>query len=120
MIPLIAPVTSDERLKILCKLADSFVYVVSRMGVTGVTGSLNNALPDILKRVHQYTGDVSAVVGFGVSTREQFLSVQDIAEGVVIGSQIVSLLGRAPPGQAAAAAQKYCSEITHREVDPTS
>jgi tryptophan synthase len=120
MVPLIAPVTSDERLKVLCNLADSFVYVVSRMGVTGVTGSLNAALPDIMKRVHRYTGDVSAVVGFGVSTREQFLSVQDIAEGVVIGSEIVGILGRAPPGQAAAAAQKYCSQITLREVDPTS
>ncbi|KAI1139294.1 tryptophan synthase beta subunit-like PLP-dependent enzyme [Hypoxylon sp. FL0543] len=120
MIPLIAPVTSDERLKVLSEMADSFIYVVSRMGVTGATGSLNNALPEILERVHRYSGDVPAAVGFGVSTREHYLSVQDIAEGVVIGSQIITVLGRAPPGRGAAAVQKYCSEITHRQLDPTS
>ncbi|KAF2015741.1 tryptophan synthase [Aaosphaeria arxii CBS 175.79] len=119
MVPLIAPVTSEERLKLIFDMADTFVYVVSRMGVTGVTGKLNQALPEVMKRVNKHTGDISAVVGFGVSTREQFLSVADIADGVVIGSALVSVLTRAPPGQAAAAAQKYCSEISLREVDPT-
>ncbi|KAG9842372.1 tryptophan synthase-like protein, partial [Aureobasidium melanogenum] len=69
-IPLIAPATSENRMKLLCKIADSFIYVVSRMGVTGATASVNTALPDLLERVHKYSGGVAAAVGFGVSTRE--------------------------------------------------
>ncbi|RMD44137.1 hypothetical protein DV735_g1039, partial [Chaetothyriales sp. CBS 134920] len=116
-VPLIAPSTSDKRMKLLCKIADSFIYVVSRMGVTGATGSLNTKLPDLLARVHQYSGGVPAAVGFGVSTREHFQSVGSIAEGVVIGSQIVTEMGKAATGQAAKAVQDYCSHITGRTVE---
>ncbi|KIV98263.1 tryptophan synthase [Exophiala mesophila] len=115
-VPLIAPATSDKRMKLLCKIADSFIYVVSRMGVTGATGTLNTKLPELLERVRQYSGGVPAAVGFGVSTREHFLSVSEIADGVVIGSQIVTELGKAEKGQRAAAVQAYCSQITGRSV----
>lgn len=103
-------------MKLLCKIADSFIYVVSRMGVTGAMGTLNTGLPNLLERVHQYSGGVPAAVGFGVSTREHFLSVQEIAEGVVIGSQIVKTLGDAPAGEGAKAVEDYCSQITGRKV----
>ncbi|MCJ1484738.1 tryptophan synthetase [Schaereria dolodes] len=113
-IPLIAPATSESRMKLLCKIADSFIYVVSRMGVTGVTGTLNSKLPELLDRVHTYSNNVPAAVGFGVSTREDFLSVGNIAEGVVIGSQIITTLANSPAGQGAKEVEKYCSEITGR------
>ncbi|KAH8156259.1 hypothetical protein CIB48_g11985, partial [Xylaria polymorpha] len=89
-VPLIAPATSEARMKLLCALADSFIYVVSRQGVTGALGTLNANLPDLLGRVKKYSGDKPAAVGFGVSTREHFQSVAAIADGVVIGSQIVT------------------------------
>ncbi|KAF2233306.1 tryptophan synthase-like protein [Viridothelium virens] len=113
-VPLIAPATSESRMKILCKIADSFIYVVSRMGVTGATGKLNTALPDLLDRVHTFSGNVPAAVGFGVSTREHFLSVGRIAEGVVIGSQIINVMSDAEPGQEAKSVEEYCSSITGR------
>src|SRR5271154_5195953 len=100
-VPLIAPATTESRMKLLCGIADSFVYVVSRMGVTGVSGKLNPDLPKYLERVHRYSGGKPTAVGFGVSTRDDFLNVQSIAEGVVIGSQIITTLGKAPSGQAA-------------------
>jgi tryptophan synthase len=115
-VPLIAPATSEARMKLLCKIADSFIYVVSRMGVTGATGTLNAKLPELLRRVHQYSGNVPAAVGFGVSTREHFLSVSEIAEGVVIGSQVVTTLSNAPPGQGAQKVEDYCSQITGRKA----
>ena len=115
-VPLIAPATSEKRMKTLCSIADSFIYVVSRMGVTGATGTLNTKLPELLERVHQYSGGVPAAVGFGVSTREHFLSVSEIAEGVVIGSQIITTMKEAAPGKAAKAVQDYCSQITGRKV----
>lgn len=104
-------------MKLLCKIADSFIYVVSRMGVTGATGQLSSNLPDLLSRVHRYSGNVPAALGFGISTREHFLSVQDLAEGVVIGSQIITTLGDAPAGQAAKNAEDYLSSVTGRKLE---
>ena len=88
------------------------------MGVTGATGTLNSGLPDLLDRVHKYSGNVPAAVGFGVSTREHFLSVGQIAEGVVIGSQIISTLANAELNQGAKAVEEYCSSITGRKGAP--
>jgi len=114
-IPLIAPATSESRMKTLCKLADSFIYVVSRMGVTGASGSMNAALPELVDRVHKYSNGIPAAVGFGVSTRDHFESVGKIAEGVVIGSQIITTLAEAPAGQGAQKVEEYCAMITDRD-----
>jgi len=104
-------------MKLLCSIADSFIYVVSRMGVTGATGTLSSGLPEFLSRVHAYSGNVPAAVGFGVSTREHFLTVQEIAEGVVIGSQIITVLGQAPAGQGPKKVEEYLSSITGRKLE---
>ncbi|KAJ5759570.1 hypothetical protein N7520_006726 [Penicillium odoratum] len=116
-VPLIAPSTSDERMKLLCKIADSFIYVVSRMGVTGATGKLSANIPELLRRVHEYSGNVPAALGFGLSTRQHFLDVQEVAEGAVIGSQIITTVRNAAPGQAAKAAEEYISSITGRKLE---
>lgn len=114
-VPLIAPATSDGRMKILCQLADSFIYVVSRMGVTGALGTMNANLPELLERVKKYSGNKPAAVGFGVSTRDHFLSVASIADGVVVGSQIVSTVQKAQEGEAYNDVQKFCSYLCGRE-----
>ncbi|KAE9572216.1 Tryptophan synthase [Colletotrichum fructicola] len=115
-VPLIAPATSDARMKILCKLADSFIYVVSRQGVTGALGSLNANLPDLIDRVKKYSGDKPAAVGFGVSTREHFLSVAQLADGVVVGSQIITTLQKAAPGELFNDVEKYCAYLCGRNI----
>ncbi|KAH8687270.1 tryptophan synthase beta subunit-like PLP-dependent enzyme [Tricladium varicosporioides] len=119
-VPLIAPATSESRMKLLCKLADSFIYVVSRMGVTGATGTMNAGLPDLLRRVKEYSGNIPAAVGFGVSTRDHFLSVAQIADGVVIGSQIVTTLAEAPAGKGAKAVEEYCATVCGRRNAPNA
>ena len=119
-VPLIAPATSEKRMKLLCSIADSFIYVVSRMGVTGATGVLSSGLPDLLDRVHKYSGGVPAAVGFGVSTREHYLEVAKVAEGVVIGSQIITTLKNAPKGGCAKAVEEYCYSITQRRNPQSS
>lgn len=84
------------------------------MGVTGATGSMNAALPELVDRVKALSGNVPAAVGFGVSTRDHFVSVGKIADGVVIGSQIITTLANAPAGQGAKKVEEYCSQITGR------
>jgi tryptophan synthase len=115
-VPLIAPATSESRMRVLCKIADSFIYVVSRMGVTGASGTMNAALPQLLDRVHKYSGNVPAAVGFGVSTRNHFVSVGKIAEGVVIGSAIVNILAESAPGTGAKAVEEYCDKISGKST----
>ncbi|KAE8391717.1 tryptophan synthase beta subunit-like PLP-dependent enzyme [Aspergillus alliaceus] len=115
-VPLIAPSTTEERMRTLCGMADSFIYLVSRMGVTGATGTLNTELPALIQRVKGLSGNIPVAVGFGISTREHFLSVTSIADGAVIGSQVINILSDAPPGGAAQAAEDYCSLITQRKV----
>ena len=89
------------------------------MGVTGATGSLNAALPELLDRVHQFSGNVPAAVGFGVSTRDHFLSVGSIAEGVVVGSAIINILADAPTGEGAKRVEDYCAMLTGRKDSTT-
>lgn len=113
-VPLIAPATSEKRMKLLCSIADSFIYVVSRMGVTGATGVLSSGLPDLLERVHRYSGGVPAAVGFGVSTREHFVEVGKCADGVVIGSQIIKNIKDGPESGCAKRVEEYCYSITQR------
>ncbi len=117
-VPLIAPATSDARMRLLCQLADSFIYVVSRQGVTGALGTLNANLPELLARVKKYSGDKPAAVGFGVSTREHFVSVAQLADGVVVGSMIVSTLQKADKGAECQAVQEFCSYLCGRTTSP--
>ena len=114
-VPLIAPATSDARMQVLCQIADSFIYVVSRMGVTGISESLNTGLPALMERVYKYAGEIPAVVGFGISRRDEFLSIGKIANGIVIGSQIIKILAEAPTGEGSALVTEYCLSITGKE-----
>ncbi|OJZ84834.1 hypothetical protein ASPFODRAFT_220546 [Aspergillus luchuensis CBS 106.47] len=116
-IPLIAPSTSIPRMKALCSIADSFIYAVSRMGVTGASQSLSANLPEFLDCIHTYARDTPIALGFGISTREHFLSVQALTEGCIIGSQIISNIGAAPSGRAAEYVGKYLSGITGRRLE---
>lgn len=113
-IPLIAPSTSQSRIKILSSIADSFIYVVSKMGTTGssVETAMNVELPDILSRIRQYA-QVPLAVGFGVATRDHYDTVaQAGADGVVIGSRIISVIKNSPPEQIAQKVMEYCAQIT--------
>ncbi|KAJ1956471.1 anthranilate synthase / indole-3-glycerol phosphate synthase, partial [Dipsacomyces acuminosporus] len=104
------------RINRLVQVADSFVYVVSRMGVTGARRSLDNHLSDLLTRVQKYT-DLPLAVGFGVNTHEHFKSVGAMADGVVIGSQFITVMRNAEEGKAAEAARKYAEEVSGRTTN---
>jgi len=87
-IPLIAPTTTHERMAQLANVADSFIYIVSVKGVTGVRAETNADLPDMLKAVRAITS-LPLAIGFGVGTREQFDKVAKLGDGVVVGSALI-------------------------------
>ncbi|KAF9448866.1 bifunctional tryptophan synthase TRP1 [Macrolepiota fuliginosa MF-IS2] len=113
-VPLIAPSTTLTRIKFLASIADTFIYVVSKMGTTGSsdTGKLNVELPDILARIREYAS-VPLAVGFGVATRDHFNYVADAgADGVVIGSRLVNVIGGSATGEILQNVEAYCREVS--------
>jgi tryptophan synthase len=85
------------------------------MGVTGSLKVLDEGLNKLLERVHIYTENrVPTAVGFGINTREHFVDVARIADGVVIGSKIISILRDAPEGTGPKQVQEYCLHVTGR------
>ncbi len=88
---LLAPTSTDERIKKISRLSNGFIYYVSLTGVTGMRKSLAEDLRSNLKRIKDFT-DKPIVVGFGVSTPEQVAQVSRWADGVVVGSAIVNLV----------------------------
>lgn len=110
-VPLIAPSTTNERLAQLASIADSFVYVVSRMGTTGSTGKLDSNIDNLLTRVRQYAGDTPLAVGFGVSTREHFEKLSHVANGIVIGSHLLSLIGDTEKSKRCDTVRDYINEV---------
>lgn len=116
-VPLIAPSTSDSRIKFLASIADSFIYVVSKMGTTGASTTVSTSLSSLLARIRSLLpSPIPLAVGFGVSTREHFTQVGTEADGVVIGSQLVSVIKAAPAGQQASAVQAFCSQVSSSRV----
>lgn len=110
-ISLVAPSTTDARLQLLADIADSFIYVVSRMGTTGATVSISNSIDELTNHIRKFSKDTPLAVGFGVSTREHFLNVGKSADGVVIGSKIITLIGESQPGERGKVAQDYIKSI---------
>lgn len=117
-IPLISPATTEKRIELLSKIADSFIYVVSKMGTTGsdAAGSVNTSLPEVIQKIRKYTEKTPLAVGFGVSTREHFLSVSQVADAVVIGSRIITLLDQAGDDPCSAVEQ-YCREVSGQDQE---
>jgi tryptophan synthase alpha chain len=89
-VPLVAPTTPDDRLKMICEVASGFIYVVSTVGTTGERDDIPEELEALVGRVKE-AADVPAAVGFGIGTPDQAAAVGRIADGVIIGSRLVRL-----------------------------
>ncbi|SEK23737.1 tryptophan synthase, alpha chain [Ruminococcus sp. YRD2003] len=87
LISLIAP-TSADRIAMIAKEADGFIYIVSSLGVTGVRSQITTDISSIVKVIRENT-DVPCAVGFGISTPEQAAKMSEYADGVIVGSAIV-------------------------------
>lgn len=86
-----SPLTSDERLQLIAKYARGYVYVVSRLGITGVEERYDEALQELLARLRKQT-QLPLFVGFGVSSPAQAAKMAQLgADGVITGSRIIEL-----------------------------
>ena len=87
-IRLVAPTTPLERMRDIAAHGSGFVYLISRMGVTGERTDVAADLPDTIGRLRSAT-DLPICAGFGISTPEQAAAVGRLADGIVVGSAIV-------------------------------
>ena len=88
LIFLVAPTSTDERLKLIAERASGFIYAVSRAGVTGARAEMSAEAERLVQRVRQFS-DLPVAVGFGISRPEHLIDVWRYADAAVVGSAIV-------------------------------
>ena len=94
-IHLVAPTSTEERIRAAAEVTDGWLYLVSVTGTTGARTELSPALPPFVQRVRAVT-DVPVYVGFGISTPELARAAGELADGVVVGSRAVEVAETGP------------------------
>ena len=90
LISLIAP-TSKDRVAMIAKEAEGFIYLVSSLGVTGTRTEINTDLDSIVKIIRENT-NIPCAIGFGISTPEQAKKMASISDGAIVGSAIIKIM----------------------------
>ena len=89
---LLAPTSTDERMKLVCKVSQGFIYYVSLTGVTGARAGVQSSVQDSLKKIKRVT-EKPVAVGFGISTPDQAAQIALWgADGVIVGSALVKVI----------------------------
>jgi len=91
LIYLLAPTSTEERIRLVAERSRGFIYLVSVTGVTGARDKLGTDLEEFVARVRKAT-QKPLCVGFGISTPEQARRVARIADGVIVGSRLIQLM----------------------------
>ncbi|NWF63548.1 MAG: tryptophan synthase subunit alpha [Chloroflexi bacterium] len=92
LIQMLAPTSPDERMELIARNAQGFIYLVSVTGVTGERREISNNLGALINRVRAHTS-APVCVGFGIGTPEQAKQVGQLADGVIVGSACVKMIG---------------------------
>lgn len=92
LVSLIAP-TSENRIAMIAKEAEGFVYIVSSLGVTGVRSEITTDVGALAALVKANT-DIPCAIGFGISTPEQAAKMAAKADGVIVGSAIIKIVAQ--------------------------
>jgi tryptophan synthase alpha chain len=90
VISMIAP-TSVDRVQMIAKEAEGFIYCVSSLGVTGVRSEISTAVSSLIEQVRAVK-DIPCAIGFGISTPEQAHAMAEISDGAIVGSAIVKIV----------------------------
>jgi len=89
---LVAPTTPDDRMREIGAHGSGFVYLISRLGVTGARDDVPDELPSTIQRLRAATS-LPICVGFGISNADQAKRIGALADGIVVGSAIVRAAG---------------------------
>ena len=92
LVSLIAP-TSHERIKMIAKEAEGFLYCVSSLGVTGVRKQITTNIGEMIEKVREVT-DIPCAVGFGIAEPEQAKEMASLSDGAIVGSAIVKIVAK--------------------------
>ncbi len=91
LIRLIAPTTEPDRVAVVARSGQGFLYYISRTGLTGARESLSDSLSSEVRGLKSKV-DLPVAVGFGISTPRQAAMVASVADGVVVGSALIKAL----------------------------
>jgi tryptophan synthase alpha chain len=96
-IQLIAPTSTDERIRVAAENTDGWLYVVALMGTTGARDELSTRLGELVERTRALApAELPLYAGFGVSTPEHARAYAEVADGVVVGSRAVQVAEDGP------------------------
>ena len=95
MIHLLAPTSSDERVRMVAEHSRGFIYYISLTGTTGVRTELSDGLGDKVTSIKQ-VANIPVLVGFGISGPDQARYAAQVSDGVIVGSAIVKLIEQNP------------------------
>jgi tryptophan synthase alpha chain len=94
-VQLIAPTSTDERLRLAGHQTDGWLYLVTRTGTTGARDALSPSLAGLVSRARAVT-DVPLYAGFGISTPQQAQDAAELADGIVVGSRAIEVAEEGP------------------------
>jgi len=90
---LVTPQTSEDRIRKIDGLSDSFIYLLSSSSITGKNLQVSNTIEDYYKRIKAMQLNNPAIIGFGISNNETFNKACEYARGAIVGSAFVKFLG---------------------------
>ena len=93
---LVAPTSTDERIRLAASTTDGWLYLVTLTGTTGARAELSTALAALVERTRRVTDGVPLYAGFGISTPDQAAGAAALADGVVVGSRAVQVAEEGP------------------------
>lgn len=95
-VQLVAPTSTDERIRLAAEQTDGWLYLVTLTGTTGARGELSDALGGLAARTRAVASGVPLYAGFGISTPEHARAAADLTDGVVVGSRALEVAEDGP------------------------
>jgi tryptophan synthase alpha chain len=93
---LVAPTSTDERIRLAASTTDGWLYLVTLTGTTGARDAVSPALAGLVDRTRALADGLPLYAGFGISTPEQAAAVAELTDGVVVGSRAVQVAEDGP------------------------
>jgi tryptophan synthase alpha chain len=91
----LAPTSTEERIKLIARMSQGFIYYISLTGVTGTRDQLADTIKPMVKKIRRFT-DQPIAIGFGISNPKQAGEVAAFADGVILGSAVVNIIEHCP------------------------